>query len=67
MLRYESRGSADPTTLPVFPPALAVLQFFESVRHCSGDLARSTVGVKSLRNQDFAKKTPAVGLPCWVT
>ena len=67
MLRYESRGSADPTTLPIFPPALAVLQFLESVRHCSGDLARSTVGVKSLRNQDFAKKTPAVGLPCWVT
>ena len=55
MLRYESRGSADPTTLPVFPPALAVLQFLESVRHCSGDLARSTVGVKSLRNQDFAE------------
>ena len=30
-----------------------VLRFLESVRHYSGDLARSTVGVESLRNQEF--------------
>ena len=67
MLRYESKGSADPTTQAVLPPVVAVLQFLESVRHYSGDLARSTVGVESLQNQGLAGKIPAVGLLCWVT
>ena len=66
VLRFESRGSTDLTTQAVLSPVVAVLRFLESVRHCSGDLARSTVGVESLRNQKFIQKIHAVGLPCCV-
>ena len=67
VLRYESKGSADPTTQAVLPPVVAVLRFIESVRHCSDDLAKSTVGIESLKNQELAGKTLAVGLLCWAT
>ena len=54
VLRFlESSDSTDLTTQAVLSPVVAVLRFLESVRHCSGDLARSTVGVESLRNQEF--------------
>ena len=62
-----SKGSADPTTQAVLPPVVAVLRFLESVMHCSDDLARSTVRVESLKNQELAGKILAVGLLCWVT
>ena len=48
VLRFESRASTDLTTQAVLSPVVAALRFLESVRHCSGDLARSTVGVESL-------------------